>query len=171
METVTDMQKSKIWIKVCNVFIFFIVTIVYCSGAAPLTIANATPFTVLPLLVGYSIFSTTGKSAIAGLLCGICVDAVAAKAVSFNAIILMLTAVFVCLFANNFFNKNIKSALVMSILSSVIYFVLNWLLYYISSDVKDSTTFLMNYALPSAIYTAVLIIPSFYLYRYFDKIK
>ncbi len=165
------MEKSKIWIKVVNVFIFFIVTIVYCSGAIPLRIGNATPFTVLPLIVGYSMFSTSAKSAIAGLLCGICVDSVASKAVSFNAIILMLIATFVCLFANNFFNKNIKAALVISILASVIYFVLNWALFYITSDMMDTTAYLMSYALPSAVYTAVLIIPVFYLYRYFDKNK
>ncbi len=165
------MKRNKIWIKVFNVFIFFIVTIVYCSGALPLTIGNATPLTVLPLLVGYSMFSTIGKSAMAGLLCGICVDAVASKVFSFNAIILMLIAVFVCLFANNFFNKNIKSAVVISILASVIYFVLNWALFYIAQDVKDTTAYLMGYALPSAVYTAVLVVPVFYLYRHFNNIK
>lgn len=171
MATVTDMGKRNIWIKVFDVLIFSIVTVVYCSGAMPFTIAKATPFTVLPLLVGYSMFSTVTKSAIAGLLCGICVDAVAAKAVSFNAIVLMLIATFVCLFANNFFNKNIKSAVVISLLSSTFYFVLNWALFYTSSTVKDNSAYLMDYALPSAVYTAVLVIPVFYLYRHFDKIK
>ncbi len=165
------MEKSKIWIKAVNVIIFFVVTIIYCSAALPLTIGNATPFTVLPLLVGYAIFSTPAKSAIVGLLCGICVDSVASKAFSFNAITLMLIAMFVCLFANNFFNKNIKSALVISFLVSIIYFVLNWALFYITQDIKDSTAYLMSYALPSALYTAVLVAPAFYLYRYFDKIK
>lgn len=165
------MDKNRIWIKVFNVFIFFMVTIIYCSGAAPLKIGNAVPFTVLPLLVGYSMFSTPGKSAVAGLLCGICVDSVASKVFSFNAIILMLIAAFVCLFANNFFNKNIKSALVISILASVIYFGLNWALFYITQDVMDTMAYFMRYALPSAVYTSVLVIPVFYLYRYFDKVK
>lgn len=171
MATVTDMDKRNIWIKVFDIFIFSIVTIVYCSGAFTFAIGKAVPFTVLPLLVGYSMFSTVTKSAIAGALCGICVDAVASKAFSFNAIILMLIATFVCLFANNFFNKNIKSALVISLLSAIIYFVLNWASFYTSSTAKDNIAYLMDYALPSAVYTAVLVIPMFYLYRHFDKIK
>lgn len=164
-------NKIKIAIKVFNAVLFFVVTMMYCSGAIPLTIKNATPFTVLPLLVGYSIFSTVGKSAAIGLACGVCVDAVASKVFSFNAIVLMLTATFICLFANNFFNKNIKSAFVMSLITSVIYFFLNWAFLYTSSTAKENITYLFSYSLPSALYTALLIIPIFYLYRHIDKLK
>ena len=165
-------DKMSVAIKIINFFLFFFCLVFYCSGTFDISIKNATPFTVLPLLVAFSIFSTPLKSAVVGLICGIFVDSVANKSFSFNALILMLIAFFVCVTANNLFNQNIRAVAVISLLSSIIYFVLNWAVFYaFTSTVSDSTTYFLRYSLPSAIYTAILIFPFFYLYKYFEKIK
>lgn len=163
-------MRSSIWVKAIIFAIFFVIIILHLSSAVDISIKNAVPFTVLPLLVAYSVFSTPLKSFFVGLVCGICVDSVAVGAYCFNTLCLMLTALIVCLTANNLFNKNIWAALVISLITAVIYFILNWAIFYMPAlKAEENLTYILSYAFPSAVYTALFILPFYYLFRFLSK--
>ncbi len=165
-------NKTRLAITFVNLVIFIFVCLFYSTGVISLSINSVTPFTVLPLLAAYSIFASVQKSAVVGLVVGIFVDSCAARTYCFNAIILMLICVFVCLTANNLFNKNIKATYLISLLSSIVYFLFYWIFFHIAGcSFKDSLTYLVSIGLPSALYTSVFIFPFYFLFRFFEKIK
>lgn len=162
-------MRSSIWVKAIIFAIFFVIIILHLSSAIDISIKNAVPFTVLPLLVAYSVFSTPLKSFFVGLVCGICVDSVAVGAYCFNTFFLMLTALIVCLTANNLFNKNIWAALVISLITAILYFMLNWLIFYMPSmKAEENLTYILSYGFPSAVYTALFVLPFYYLFKYLN---
>lgn len=161
------------FLKVTLLFLlFFVVCIFYSTGAFSLTIGYATPFTVLPLLIAFSILSTPMKSAMLGLVIGIFLDSTAGKTYCFNAVVLMFIACFACLVANNLFNKNIKATYVISLLSSIAYYLLYWIFFFIFGySLKDSLTYLIRDAFPTAIYTSLFIFPFYFILKYINKLK
>lgn len=152
--------------------IFFLVCLFYSSGTIPLTIGLSTPFTVLPFLVAYSIFATSNKSCLAGLFTGIFLDSTAGNTYCFNAIVLMIISLLVCLMSNNLFNKNLKATFVISLLSAVAYFVLYWAFFFIIGyDINESLSYLFKIGFPSAVYTSFFIFPFYFLFKFLEKIK
>lgn len=158
-------------IKVLTAILFGFVCLFFSIGAIDLSIKNATPFTVLALLTAYALFSSPTRSAVIGLAVGVFLDSTSGGTYCFNSVTLMLIALFVCLTANNIFNKNLKASLVISLLAAVSYFVLYWAVFHIiGCSLRESLTYLFNYGLPSAIYTAVFILPFYYLFKFFQKL-
>ena len=159
-------------ITVLNVLIFFISLLFYYTGILPLSIKGITPLLILPILTAFSIFNSPLVSAITGLLCGVFMDANTLDSYCFNAIMLVVLGAFVSVASNNLFNKNIFSAMVLSLITAIFYFVLQWAVFEINNiTTKDSLIYLLKYALPTAVYSAVFIIPFYYLYRYFERRK
>ena len=155
-----------------NVCIFALVIIFHTSEIADISIYNASPMLILPLLTAFSFFADLKQCVIAGLICGAFIDSVSQGAYCFNTIVLMLLSVFVYLAANNLFNKNIRAAMVLSLITAAIYYILLWLFFYcIGAGMQNNLGFLLKYALPSAVYSAVFIFPFYYLYRYFKNRK
>lgn len=163
-------KKRHVGILLLNILIFFLPLLFYYSGILTLSIKGATPLLVLPILTAFSFFHTPLCCAGVGLACGIFMDACALGSYCFNAIILLLIGAFVSLTSSNLFNKNIRSAVVLSLTTSTIYFVMLWLVFHTDGvTLTDSLLYLLKYALPSAIYTALFIIPFYYLLRHFNK--
>ena len=153
-----------------NILIFFIPLLFYYTGIFTLTIKNITPLLVLPILTSFSIFASPLKSAFVGLICGIFMDSCAIGSHCFNAILLLLIGTAVSVASNNIFNKNIFSAIVLSLITSAVYFILQWVIFHTRAvSMNDSLIYLLKYAFPTAIYTAVFILPFYYLFRYFNK--
>ncbi len=162
---------STVAIKALTAIIFVFVCLFFSIGTVDLSIKNATPFTVLSLLTAYALFVSPTRSAVTGLAMGVFLDSTSGDTYCFNSVALMFIALFVCLTANNIFNKNLKASLVISLLASVTYFVLYWAFFYIiGSSLRESLTYLINYGLTSAVYTAILILPFYYLFKFFQKL-
>lgn len=161
------------FLKVTLLFLlFFVVCIFFSAGTINLTIGRATPFTVLPLLIAFSILATPMKSAMTGLVIGIFLDSTTGETYCFNAVVLMFVACFACLVANNLFNKNIKATYVISLLSSIAYYLLYWIFFFIFGySLKDSLTYLIRDAFPTAIYTSLFIFPFYFILKYLNKLK
>lgn len=133
-----------------------------------ISIKNVSPIIVLPLLTAFSIFGTPGAAASAGLITGICMDALSGGAYCFNAISLMLFSVFTAALSNNLFNRNISSAILISLIVSILYFAVRWLIFYAPQlDIHENSTYLLSFALPSLLYTNVFIFPFYFIYRHF----
>lgn len=157
---------------IANVLIFFFVIFFHTSEVFNIGIKNATPLLLLPLLTAFSFFSGVGTAAVAGFVSGAFMDSVASHTHCFNTVVLMLVGVFVSLAADNLFNKNISAAAVLSLIASAVYYLLMWLFFHgIGNTVRDSLTYLLSYALPSAVYSALFIVPFYFIYRYFDRCR
>lgn len=156
-------------IAILNILIFFCALLFYYTGILPISIKGIAPLLVLPILTAFSIYHSPLACAFTGLACGIFMDSCALGSFCFNAIMLLLIGTFVSLAASNLFNKNIFSASVLSLIVCAVYFVLLWLVFHMGNNMNDSMIYLLNYAFPSAVYSAVFIIPFYYLFRHFNK--
>ncbi len=165
-------KKRHPFIFIFNILIFFILILLHYTDNFAININGISPLLVLPLLTAFSIFHSPLVSAVTGMLAGIFMDAVTIGSYCFNAIILLLLGCAVSLTSNNLFNKNIFSAVVLSIIAGFIYHMAQWLFFYtFTKTLEESLTFLLKYAIPSAILGAVFIFPFYYLYKHFDKIS
>lgn len=165
-------KKRFIGIAVINVLLFFVLIILYSADTVNISIKNATPMLLLPLITAFSSFSDIKFSAIAGLVTGICLDSISSSTFCFNAVVIMLLSVAVYLLSNNVFNKNILAVATMSLIVCVTYFVIYWLVFCLFTlNIKDSISYLFGRSIPSAVYSAVFIFPFYYLYRYFYRVK
>lgn len=163
-------KKRHPWIALINVLLFFTVFIIHYTDIIDISIKNANPLIILPLITAFSMFSQPGAAAAAGLASGVLMDSSASGAICFNAIVIMLSAVCVSVCSNNLFNRNIRSAVMLSVLISLIYFLLRWVIFYaFKNGAHDNLTYILSYAFPSILYTNLFIFPFYFLYRYFDK--
>ncbi len=157
---------------VLNIVIFFLVIILHTSEALDISIKTATPFLLLPLITAFSFFNPLGACVIAGILSGALIDSVSSGAYCYNTILITILACFVSLASDNLFNKNIQSAAVLSFIVSGVYYVFLWLLFHnFGSSLEDSVGYLLSYAFPSAVYSALFIFPFYYICRILSKIK
>ena len=165
-------KKQNFLVLAANILIFFFVIVFQVSGAVDISIKTATPLVILPLITAYAVFGSLPACAVAGIIAGACLDGVANGAYCFNTITLFLISVAVCLAANNLFNKNIQSAVALSLITSAVYFLLLWQFFYAwGVPVKDSLGFLLSYAMPSTLYTALFIFPFYFIFKFFEKHK
>ena len=164
-------KKRHPWIAVVNFMLFFLAFIFHYTDIIDISIKNAEPLIIISLLTAFSMFSGTGASAAVGLLTGIFMDSSASGAVCFNAAVLMLSAAMVSVFAERLFNRNIRSAILLCVLTSLFYFLLRWAVFYaFRSGAQDNLTYLLSYAFPSVLYTDIFVFPFYFLYKYFHKI-
>lgn len=155
-----------------NILLFFGVILFSGNDIIDISIKNATPLLLLPMLTAFSIFNSVTACALTGFITGALLDSVSSGTYCFNTIILMVLSVSVSLAANNLFNKNIRAAAALSLMTSFIYYIVYWLVFMaFGVEIQNSLIYLLEYGLPSAVYSAVFIFPFYFLYRHFAKIK
>lgn len=152
--------------------LFFAVLIIHYSSAVDISIKNATPLAILPLIMAFSMFNEVTPSAFAGFATGLFMDGVTGRTLCFNTVFLMLGAVIISVLADNLFNKNIRAALVICILLSAVYYIFKWAIFYTAgSGLTDNLSFLLYFAFPSAVYTEIFVFPFYFIYKYFNSKK
>lgn len=155
-----------------NVMIFLIFSLLHHSNFSNIKIFGAGTILVIPILVAFSLWHSPIACAMAGMLSGIIMDSSAHGSYCFNAIILLIIGVFVSVTSNTLFNKNLPSAIVISFICSVAYYLMQWAFFHTRSEgISRSLSFLLEISLPSAILTALFVFPFYYLYKYVEKIK
>lgn len=152
-----------------NIFLFAAAILLFGNTGISLHIKHAYPFLVLSLLTAYSCFYSVSRAALAGFLAGAFIDSVASGSYCFNTLALMLLAVAANRLSNSVLNKNLKACLALCFFISLIYYSFYWIFFIaFSLGFKENLGYLLQYALPSCIYTAVLVVPFYFLYK---KIK
>ncbi|MBQ8202686.1 MAG: rod shape-determining protein MreD [Clostridia bacterium] len=156
-----------IWV---NFLIFVILAFAHNTGFRPFSIGSANPFSVFALLIAFSMFATEWSSCFTGLFLGIFMDSASANGSIFYTAVFFLAALFVSVTSRYFFNNNIRAAIVICLICSLLLFGTRWLIFYaFNMSVNDSMSFLLRSALPSAVYTTVFIIPFYYFERLLFK--
>ena len=164
-------KKRHPWINLIGFLLFFFAFIIHYTDIVDISIKNAQPLIIIPLLTAFSIFNGAGVSAAVGLVIGIFMDSVSSGAVCFNAAVLMVSAAVVSVCAESLFNRNIRSAVLLCLLTSLFYFLLRWLCFYaFHTGEQENLTYLLSYVFPGILYTAVFVFPFYFLYKYFYKL-
>lgn len=153
-----------------NLAIFILLLILHFSGVTAVKISGASPLLIIPLLTAFSMFFDELYAAFTGLAAGICMDAFTSGTYCFNALSLMLLGLAVSFTVHYLFNRNIRSALVLSLFCCAVYYFLRWLCFYaFGSGAEDSFLYLFRYGFPSAVYSALFVVPFYFLERFFYK--
>lgn len=155
------------------IFLMFFLSLTLFSGSGiNLKIFGAYPLLYLSLLTAFSGYSSLSRSAAAGLVCGIVLDSVTLGCYCFNSVCLMLLAVLANLLAERVFNRNLKATVFLCLLISIIYYLFYWLFFIaLNLSFGSNLEYLLKFALPSSIYTAFTVIPFYFIFKYFGKIK
>lgn len=166
-------KRKPVWTSIISFLLFFFCFILHYTDSFDISIRHAAPLALVPLLAAYSMFAPVGASAALGLIIGICMDGCAAGgAACFNSAVMLVIAVSVSVTAENLFNRNMRSAFLLSVLASLFYYTVRWaVLYAFSAGARNSLTYLLSYAFPSSVYTSLFIFPFYFLFKYFDKLK
>lgn len=163
---------NKVLLFTFNVIIFFLISLLHYSNFLNINYFGAGTTLLIPLLVSFSLWNSPLAAALAGALSGMIMDSCAHNSYCFNTILLLLIGVFVSVTSNTLFNKNLPSAIVISLICSVVYYLLKWAIFHTFSEgVTNSLLFLLQISLPSAILTSLFIFPFYYLYKYIEKLK
>ncbi len=151
---------------VINILLFIIFVVLNGTCGISLKISAAEPVLPLVLLISVAMFSSEFPAVFTGIVFGAFIDSGSALPFGFNTVFMAIIALAVSLITRHLFNNNIRSAIALSLMISVLYFVLRWLIGYSSSDLYNSLGYILQHGIPSAIYTTVFIIPFYYLQKF-----
>lgn len=146
-----------------NIFLICTLTALRYSGVATFKIGAAVPIIVLPLVVSVAMFFSINASFLAALFAGILTDSLSSDTSCFNTLFFVV-AVAVCnILVNRYLNRNIKAAVCLSSVVSLSYFFLKYLIFFAFRSFSVNYDYFMLYLIPSVVYTAVFIIPFYFL--------
>lgn len=164
--------KKHYGVSLLNFLLFCLLFLLHYSGILTIRALHATPVLLLPCLVAFSMFCEEITATFAGFAAGIFMDSVSSGSSCFHTVVFLLIALFVSFTVHFLFNNNIRSAILLSLLATLIYYLLRWLIFYtLGGNVTDSLRYLLQFALPSVIYTNLFIVPFYYLQRKFSRIR
>ncbi len=149
--------------------ILFLFAILHYSDLFSIKIANANPIPAIPFIVVITIYSGLWRGVIMAFLYGMFMDTVAAATVSFNTVALSLIVLVCGLLITHYFNRNISAIIVLGVISAFGYFVLKWLFMFLIPGIEGQQYYLFSFSLPSAFYTAVFIVPFYYIATFIEK--
>lgn len=130
-----------------------------------LSISTATPVLLVPMVVVIACFLKEWTGFWFGFASGVALDVFSADSRIFNTVVLMLIGTLSGLLFHFLFNRNIKSAIIGGFIFSFLYVFLRWI--FLTVFLGDGSMFLMlvKYEIPSAVYTALFVIPIFYIVK------
>ncbi len=149
-------------------FLFFVFLLGRIPGLT-LKIGEAMPLLIIPALVALCIFYKEWIGFFYGLFVGFLLDSVTVGSNFLSTFSVMVIAVFAGLMASYVININLKAALVLSLICSLLYYFSNWFFLIALSAEQYKLYYLLKISLPGAVYTSVFIIPFFYLFKWFYK--
>ena len=146
-----------------NLFLIIILFVIRYSGLLTLAIGTAIPITLLPLIVGIAIFYGEWFGAAAGLFAGALMDSVMSGSSCFNSLSVMMLGLLSGVLASYFMNKNVRSAACLSLGAAFLYLFARQISFYSFKGIPVDAEYYSTYFIPTAIYTAVFIIPFYFL--------
>ena len=161
--------KNTFFIIITNALMFTVLLLFHYSGAT-IAISTANPMAALALLAAIIMYAGEAAGVLTGVLLGIVLDSVTSTPIGFNTVTLTVLSFLAMLISHFLFNRNLKAALTLCLLFSFAYFFARWLvLFAFAGDTAGSYMYLIRYALPSAVYTTVFIIPFYYAEKFIFK--
>lgn len=156
-------------------FLFFTLYLILClsiillqsSGLLTLQILTASVVLVLPMITYGGFYFGCFTGALIGFISGVTTDAVSSTTY-FNTIALTVCGFACGVIMMYLFNRNFSAACVLCSSVSFLYFFSKWLLIYAFKDPSCGFV-LLNYTLPSFLYTAAVGVLMYYIFLPFFK--
>ncbi len=148
-----------------NAIIIFAVFLLRFSDIATLQIGYAIPILLIPIVISVSIFFGENATLLSALLAGLLMDCAAADTSCFNTVFFVLGSTACGVMANRFLNRNLKAAVCLSLGLSFAYFVLKYLIFFVFGGIAVNYDYFVLNLIPSAVYTALWIIPFYFLQK------
>ena len=146
-----------------NVLIILILSVLRFSGLATLQIGQAVPMIFLPVIIAIAMFYGDNVSILSAILAGALMDSMAANSSCFHTIFFVVAAAVCNFLSNRFVNRNLKAAAYLTLIVSLFYYFLKYLIYFVFGGVSVSYDYFLLYLIPSVVYTTALIIPFYFL--------
>lgn len=147
-----------------NTLLILLCFILRFSGAT-LALGEAVPMILIPIVLSVAIFCSENVALAAGFFVGVLMDSASSDALVFNTLFFTLGAFACSLLSSRYLNRNLKSALCLSAGMSFGYYILKYLIYFVFSSVSAQHSYFSSYLIPSAIYTALWIIPFYFMQK------
>lgn len=132
-------------------------------------IHNGSAVVLVPIVVFIGMFFKQYIGTAFGLFVGILMDINTNGFFCFNAIILMLFGCFSWLLVTCYLNKNFLTAVILDIVFSFLYFTIKWGAMIIFNGADGYAGHYAIYSVPSALYTAALGLPIYFLFNWFTN--
>lgn len=163
-------QNSRYLKSVCYIALFLIIYLLSFNPFFSLKIGNAVPVMAIAAVITVAFYFGEWWGFTAGIISGIFADAVTSGAFCFNAVAFMLAGLLTGVLLRKYLNNNIFSALALSGIANGIYFFLNGIFFVSKSGALQGFEYLLLHSLPSAVYSALFILPFYYLGKLINKI-
>ncbi len=154
----------------CVIGLFIVIHILTYNPFFSLKIFNAVPVLTIAAVVAVSYYFDEWWGFVAGTISGIFSDSVGSGTVCLNAIFLLSLGLISGVLFKKYLNRNILSVSMLSVIGSILYFLLYGLIFTFNNDVFQGLEYLLLHCLPSAIYSGLFIFPFFYLLGLIKKI-
>lgn len=158
-----DIKRKRFVSVFVNVFLICLITALRYSGVATFKIGNAVPVILLPLIVSVAMFFSDNVAILSGILSGVLMDSFSSDSSCFNTLCFVVAAAICNLLSNRFLNRNLKAAVYLSALVSTIYFFIKYLVFFVFNGISVNYDYFMLHLIPSVVYTAIFIIPFYFL--------
>ncbi len=152
---------------------FFLSLTLFGGSGISLAVSGVAPILVLSILSAFCTFNDVTSSAMVGFLCGAVLDSTSADTYCFNTAIFLALAIFANLLSHSVFNRNLKANIVLCLVLCLIYYLFYWLIFIaFTLSFGENLRYLLQYALASSLYTAVLCTPFYFIFKAFrNKIE
>ncbi len=164
-----NVKKKRFICAFVNALLILLCFILRFSGAT-LALGEAVPMILLPLVLSVAMFCSENAALTAGFLAGVLMDSSSSETLLFNTLFLTLGALACSLLSSKYLNRNLKSALCLSAGMSFGYYILKYLIYFVFSSVSAQHSYFSSYLIPSATYTALWIIPFYFMQKKLNNI-
>ncbi len=123
------------------------------------------PVLITPLVVCIALFESEAASAAFGVVAGLFWDISSGKVFGFHAVILMCCCIAISLLIMYLMRNNLLNALFFVAMVMLLEGLLDYLFYYLIWSYDSSYIILLNYTLPTLIYTTIITIPVYFLVK------
>lgn len=154
----------------CFIGLFIIISFLSFNPFFSLKIGNAVPVMSVAAVVTVAFYYGEWWGFTAGILSGIFADAVTSGSYCFNAVMLLLIGLCSGILLRKYLNRNIFSALTLSGVANGIYFLISGMFFLANNGAFQGAEYLLLHSLPSAVYSALFIIPFYFIGKLIKKI-
>lgn len=146
-----------------NALLLIFLFVIRYSGLATLAIGQAVPITLIPFAVAIALFWGEWVGASVGFIAGALMDGSMSSSSCFNTLALMLIGLICGILSSYYMNKNIRSAICLSLGSAFVYLFARLTFFYSFKGISVGAEYYSNYFIPTVFYTAVFILPFYFL--------
>lgn len=134
-------------------------------GRITLAVGKAIPVILIPLSLSVAICYNENAGLIMSLATGALMDSASAESSLFNTLFLVIGCTVCSVLSSRVLNRNIKAAACLSFGLSFGYFFAKYLIFFSFSGIAATSDYFITYLIPSAVYTALWIIPLYFLQK------